>query len=161
MECLTILPRGKINVIMKFVFCSLVLLLGLSSCSTHKGFSISKGNSEYHSKTISSKIAEEYDLEQKSRIIVVLTQDENLSQYKEQLSILIDKIDAEEEGVIYVIGNSNKLTKGAYAITPDQTKAMLASDQFQIRIYNSNGKLKNLSQSVLSADSIKNVIKTL
>lgn len=145
----------------KSVFYSLVLFLGLSSCSTQKGFSIFKGNSEYHSKTIASKIAKEYHLEQQSRIIVVLTQNETLPQYKEQLNILTDKIDAEEEGLIYVIGNSNELNKSAYAITPAQTKAMLASDQFQIRIYNSNGQLTNLSQSVLSAASIKNVIKAL
>ena len=92
---------------------------------------------------------------------MVITQNETVPQYKEQLNIVTDNIDAEEEGLIYVIGNSNELNKSAYAITPVQTKAMLASDQFQIRIYNSNGQLTNLSQSVLSAASIKNVIKAL
>ena len=145
---------------MKFICWSFVLLFGLFSCSTPKeGFTIFKGNSEYHSKTISSKLAKEYSLDQQSQLIVVLTQNETLPRYKEQLDILVQEVNAEEEGLIYVVGNVNKLNKSSYTITPVQTKSLLAEDQFQVRIYDSNGQLKKQSQSVLSASDIKNAIK--
>ena len=90
---------------------------------------------------------------------MVLTQNEALPRYKEQLGILAQKVNAEEEGLIYVVGNANKLNKSSYTITPAQTKSLLAADQFQVRIYDSNGQLKKQSQSVLSASDIKNAIK--
>lgn len=143
----------------KSVWWSLFLLLGAVSCSSQKErFTIFKGNSEYSSKTISSQLAKEYNLDRKSKVIVVLTQSDTLLQYKRQLDTLMQNVDAEEEGLIYVIGNVDKRSKSSYAITPAQTKIMLAADQFQIRIYDSNGTLKKKSQSVLSAIEIKNVI---
>jgi len=144
----------------KSISCSLLFLLTIVSCSTQKneGFNVFKGNSEYHSETISTQLAKEYNLDQESRMIVVLTQNKNLPQYQEQLEILRDKIDAEEEGLIYVIGNLTELNKSSYAITSAQTKTMLGKDQFQIRIYHNNGKLKKQSQSVLSASQIKNIL---
>ena len=143
----------------KSVCWSLLLLLLAVSCSSEKErFNIFKGNSEYSSKTISSQLAKEYNLDRKPKVIVVLTQNETLLQYKKQLDTLMQNVDAEEEGLIYVIGNVDKRSKSSYAITPAQTKTMLATDQFQIRIYDSNGTLKKKSQSVLSAIEIKNVI---
>ena len=147
---------------MKSVCWSLVLLFGLVSCSTHQqGFTIFKGKSEYNSKTISSELAEEYRLDRKPQMIVLLTQNETLPQYKKQFGILIKEINAEEEGLVYVIGNVNKLNKSSYVIAPAQAKAMLATDQFQVRIYDSNGQLKKQSQSVLSASDIKRATKSL
>ena len=141
---------------MKSVCWSLLLFLSLVSCSTHQqGFTIFKGKSEYNSKTISSELAEEYRLDRKPQMIVLLTQNETLSQYKKQFGILIKEINAEKEGLVYVIGNVNKRNESSYVIAPAQAKAMLATDQFQIRIYDSNGQLKKQSQSVLSASDIK------
>ena len=146
----------------KSVCWSLVLLLGAVSCSSQKErFTIFKGDFEYSSKTISSELAKEYNLNRKSKVIVVLTQSETLPQYKKQLDTLMHSVDAEEEGLIYVIGNVDKRSKSSYAITPAQTKTMLATDQFQIRIYDSNGTLKKRSQTVLSAIEIKRVIESL
>jgi len=146
----------------KSVCWSLVLLFGVVSCSSLKEqFTIFKGSSEYSSKTISSELAKEYNLDRKSKVIVVLTQSDTLLQYKKQLDTLMQNVDAEAEGLIYVIGNVDKHSKNSYAITPAQTKTMLATDQFQIRIYDSNGTLKTKSQSVLSAIEINSVIESL
>ena len=147
---------------MKSVGWSLVLLLGLVACSTsQEGFTIFKGNSEYHSKTISSELTKEYRLDRRPQIIVLLTQNETLPQYKKQFGILIKQINAEQEGLVYVLGNVNKLNKSSYAIAPAQAKTMLATDAFQIRIYDSNGQLKKQSQTVLSASDIKSITKSL
>ena len=161
-QCLMFSKNDRLIVMMKSVCWSLVLLLGLASCSAPKeGFTIFKGKSEYNSKTISSQLAKEYSLDRKPQIIVLLTQNETLPQYKKQFGILIKDINAEKEGLVYVLGNVNELNKSSYVIAPAQAKAMLAKDAFQIRIYDSNGLLKKQSQTVLSASDIKSITNSL
>ena len=133
----------------------LFVLSGCSSSAKNIGHSFydSHGKS-YHSSTASLNLEREYQLDGKPGLVIVATTSENVSKFKQQMSV-IHKVNPEQMQYLYVIANSEKEDVSGYYTEKIVAKKILAGDSFKIIIYDEKGKVLRKSTEVIGEEKLR------
>lgn len=113
----------------------------------------------YDLDTASTRVQEEYQLENKPIIIIIATNSTKQDQFVEQMRV-IEKVDPENFQYMYVVANSENEDNSGYFTTKSVASNLLSGKQFKIIVNDQCGKPIKSSYQTINETELKHCLTT-